>query len=941
MMDNFASETNIATPALQDTTVTRVLVVDSGLPDWQQLAAKAEAGTRVIILDQHSDGLDQLAQALQGMRGIETLSVMSHGNEGLLVLGNTELDMAGLSQYAAQLSSIGQAMSANGDIAFFGCNVGGGAEGQAFIQALADATGADVAASADLTGAEKLGGDWDLEIRSGTIESNSLSAIPGMADYNFVMATHSVSTLAGLKSAIASDINNGEDDTITLTSDITFGSSSDTIELKITDGKKITIVGGNHTIDGNNLTQILKVTSGSVEIQNLTITKGLLSGNGGDAGINGADANDVGGAGGDALGAAIYNSGTLTISGSTITNSKAAGGGGGGGLTTGAGGGGGGGGGYGTTPGGKGGSSYSGLTKGSLGTAGNGGAGGASGPAPGGAGGSSTGGAGGAGGVYTSGGAGASAAYGSINIGGGGGGAGGTSTGGVGGNAVGGIYNTGTLTITNSSITNNLGAGGGGGGGGGSGYKGKPGGNGGSGIGGLWNNGGTVNIDSTSKSSLATGNNGSGGIGGDSSGTAGTDGNAHDMYSGTLTNYVSAPTVTLSINNASIAEAAGTSTVTATLSAAASTDTTVTLTATGTATGSDYTLSSNTITIKAGQTTGTTTVTAVQDAVDEADETVILDITGVSGGDSATESGTQQQTVTITDDDIAAPAVVSVVQTSGNGYYNAGDSVTLTITFDAAVTVTGAPRLQLETGTTDQYATYTSGSGSTTLIFTYTVQAGDTSSDLQYLSTSALELNTGTIVATSGGAAATLTLPATNSGNSLGELSAVIIDTTAPNVSGPDLVAGSDSGTSFTDDITSDTTPTVSGISEAYASITLYDSDGTTVLGTTTADGGGDWSITSTSLTEGQHSLQTTVTDQAGNVSSLSTGLTVSIDITGAVAPTGLDLAAASDSGYYNNDNITYKTTPTVNGFAQAGSTITLYDTNGTSVLGTTTTNGL
>jgi len=130
-----------------------------------------------------------------------------------------------------------------------------------------------------------------------------------------------------------------------------------------------------------------------------------------------------------------------------------------------------------------------------------------------------------------------------------------------------------------------------------------------------------------------------------------------------------APTVTLSTNNASIAEAAGSATITATLSAVASTDTTVTLTPTGTASGTDYTLSSTTITITAGNTTGTATLTAVQDTTYEGNETVILDITGVSGGDSAYESGTQKVTVTITDDDAApsAPSTTSTPTTTVDG----------------------------------------------------------------------------------------------------------------------------------------------------------------------------------------------------------------------------------------------------------------------------------
>ena len=116
----------------------------------------------------------------------------------------------------------------------------------------------------------------------------------------------------------------------------------------------------------------------------------------------------------------------------------------------------------------------------------------------------------------------------------------------------------------------------------------------------------------------------------------------------------SAATVALSVNNATVAENAGTSTVTATLSAAASADTTVTIGRKSSSTATltdDFTLSSTTITITAGNTTGTATLTAVQDALDEAGETAIIEITAVSGGGGATESGTQEATVTITDDD--------------------------------------------------------------------------------------------------------------------------------------------------------------------------------------------------------------------------------------------------------------------------------------------------
>ena len=74
---------------------------------------------------------------------------------------------------------------------------------------------------------------------------------------------------------------------------------------------------------------------------------------------------------------------------------------------------------------------------------------------------------------------------------------------------------------------------------------------------------------------------------------------------------------------------------------------------------------------------------------------------------------------------------------------------------------------------------YASGSGGTTLTFNYTVASGNTSSDLDYASTSALSLNSGTIKDAAGNAA-TLTLASPGATNSLGANKALIVDTDSP-----------------------------------------------------------------------------------------------------------------------------------------------------------------
>jgi hypothetical protein len=114
-----------------------------------------------------------------------------------------------------------------------------------------------------------------------------------------------------------------------------------------------------------------------------------------------------------------------------------------------------------------------------------------------------------------------------------------------------------------------------------------------------------------------------------------------------------------------------------------------------------------------------------------------------------------------------ALTVSNVSSTTANGTYGPPQTIAVTVQFSGAVVVTGTPRLTLETGASDAVANYTNGSGTSTLTFTYTVGVGHTSSDLDYVSTSSLTLNGGTIKDALG-QNAVLTLPVPGAAGSLG-----------------------------------------------------------------------------------------------------------------------------------------------------------------------------
>ncbi|MBE9196579.1 hypothetical protein IQ219_14980, partial [Synechocystis sp. LEGE 06083] len=126
-----------------------------------------------------------------------------------------------------------------------------------------------------------------------------------------------------------------------------------------------------------------------------------------------------------------------------------------------------------------------------------------------------------------------------------------------------------------------------------------------------------------------------------------------------------------------------------------------------------------------------------------------------------------------------APSVTDVTSLTPNGIYNAGDVISIQVAFSEVVNVTGTPQLTLETGTTDRTIDYLTGSGTNTLKFSYIVQTGDTSTDLDYINALALSLNSGTIRDSSNNDAV-LTLSAPGTTNSLGSNKNLVIDTTAP-----------------------------------------------------------------------------------------------------------------------------------------------------------------
>ena len=120
-------------------------------------------------------------------------------------------------------------------------------------------------------------------------------------------------------------------------------------------------------------------------------------------------------------------------------------------------------------------------------------------------------------------------------------------------------------------------------------------------------------------------------------------------HTATILDDDSAPTITLDVVQASIAEGGGSFTLGATLSSPSGLAITATVAATGTALATvDFTQSGNTFSIPAEATTASITVTILDDAIFEGDETITLTLDTATG---ATIGVPAARTVTILDDE--------------------------------------------------------------------------------------------------------------------------------------------------------------------------------------------------------------------------------------------------------------------------------------------------
>ncbi len=296
---------------------------DEKLPQHQQLIADlqkngCDRNLEVVELESDRNGIEQVSEILSKRSDLAAVHFISHGTDGQINLGNTWLNSTSLQQNTDAVSSWGKALIETGDLLFYGCNIASGREGENLLQAIALLTGADVAGSTDLTGHRSLGGDWDQEYVSGTIETDVAFSPEAQRSWSGVLATFTVNTTGdtvdanpgdglardasgntSLRAAIMEANALAGADTVSLAAGTytlsRAGANEDaasTGDLDITGDLTVNGAGANATyVDGGALDRVFHIRNGSiVSILGVTIRNGAAPNYGGGLYISDAGA---------------------------------------------------------------------------------------------------------------------------------------------------------------------------------------------------------------------------------------------------------------------------------------------------------------------------------------------------------------------------------------------------------------------------------------------------------------------------------------------------------------------------------------------------------------------------------------------------------------------------------------------------------------------------
>jgi len=156
-----------------------LVVIDPRVQDYQMLARGVRPGVKVLILDDNSDGVEQITHAL-AKDPTESLQVVCHGAPGCLYLGKTPLSQENLSRYSQQLMEWGVGLIGPAVVR----------EYPGVFVSFAEATNFDTGDAAVSVAVGDLNRDSQLDLAVANSRSDNVSVLLGSGDGSFGDATN-------------------------------------------------------------------------------------------------------------------------------------------------------------------------------------------------------------------------------------------------------------------------------------------------------------------------------------------------------------------------------------------------------------------------------------------------------------------------------------------------------------------------------------------------------------------------------------------------------------------------------------------------------------------------------------------------------------------------------------------------------------------------------
>ena len=166
-----------------------IAFIDRNVDDLTALLAALRPDVQPVLLSDDAPAPWQIAKAVKHRADLTAVHVIAHGAPGQVNIGAGRSRLRRLRRTARISAAIGRALGTDGCLLLWSCRAAAGKRGAAFVEALARASGAEVAAATGLVGAATRGGRWELHLRSGASKALAPLTADGMANYAGVMAT--------------------------------------------------------------------------------------------------------------------------------------------------------------------------------------------------------------------------------------------------------------------------------------------------------------------------------------------------------------------------------------------------------------------------------------------------------------------------------------------------------------------------------------------------------------------------------------------------------------------------------------------------------------------------------------------------------------------------------------------------------------------------------